>query len=290
MDLRTLRNFVTVAHEENITRAAAQLFITQPALSRQMQQLENELRVRLFERSVRHSTLTAEGRLFLRRAEEMLALMEKTREELSSTALKGTLSLGMGEFATGEWLARAVTEFLTLHPGVNCTLFEGNSTSVKELLQAGLLDFGVLLSPVDSGNLSYIKSPLREQWGVLVHVSSPLAALEGIDAPTLASEPLIVSERPEVLRELGAFLGQDLNKLSVRITGNLPYNLIACARHLKAPFLTLKKEHVIYPNLTFVPLQPALFSSCIVAFSKGPRSPLVNAFLAHLEKLSAKTA
>lgn len=77
MDLRTLRNFVTVAHEEDITRAAAQLFITQPALSRQMQHLENELRVRLFERSVRHSTLTAEGRLFLRRAEEMLASWKK---------------------------------------------------------------------------------------------------------------------------------------------------------------------------------------------------------------------
>ena len=186
MEFRTLKYFLTVAREENITRAAALLHLTQPTLSRQLMQLEEELGVTLFDRGSRaiklfrrsqhHIVLTEAGMLLRRRAQEIVELAEKTARELRpAEEVTGRISIGSGDLRSMTYLAKLLAAFHRQHPRVQYEIYSGDSDGIKERIEQGLLDMGLLLEPVDTSRYQILRLPVRESWGVLVPEDSPLA-------------------------------------------------------------------------------------------------------------------
>ena len=165
MELRTLKYFLVVAREENITKAAALLHVTQPTLSRQMMQLEEELGVQLFTRSSHNIILTEQGMLLKRRAQELVSLAEKTKQELAQQQiLNGEVAIGSGEYRSSVLLAQILAQFHKQHPQVRYEIFSGNSDDIKERIERGLLDVGFLLEPVDVSKYEFVRIPIREEW------------------------------------------------------------------------------------------------------------------------------
>ena len=285
MELRVLRYFLAVAREENITKAAALLHLTQPTLSRQLMQLEEELGVQLFHRSRYHIILTDEGMLLRRRAQELVDLADKTaREFQKDPELRGEISIGSGDLEAMSTLARLLADFQALHPQVTFQIFSGNADNTKERIEGGMLDFGLLLEPVDISKYDFIRLPVKERWGVHVREDSPLAQKEAVTAEDLASIPLILTRRGLVQKELERWFGPYAEKLQVAATGNLPYNMSQLARAGMGAFLTIQLR-CSYEGLRFIPLSPALESSTVLAWKKTEAfPPALSAFLAYVEK------
>lgn len=194
MEFRTLKYFLTVAREENITRAAALLHLTQPTLSRQLMQLEEELGVKLFRRSQHHIVLTEAGMLLRRRAQEIVELAEKTARELRpAEEITGRISIGSGDLRSMTYLAKLLAAFHRQHPRVQYEIYSGDSDGIKERIEQGLLDMGLLLEPVDTSRYQILRLPVRESWGVLVPEDSPLARREAVTPGDLADSPLILT-------------------------------------------------------------------------------------------------
>lgn len=170
MELRVLRYFLTVAREENITRAARLLHLTQPTLSRQIMQLEDELGVRLFHRGRYSITLTEEGLLLKRRAQELLSLSDKTMRELShrDETLSGEICIGCGETRNMTLLAKQMADFRRENPLVHFSIYSANADDIKERMESGSLDMGLLMEPVDIGKYEFIRMPWKEKWGALL--------------------------------------------------------------------------------------------------------------------------
>ena len=208
MEFRTLKYFLTVAREENITRAAALLHLTQPTLSRQLMQLEEELGVKLFRRSQHHIVLTEAGMLLRRRAQEIVELAEKTARELRpAEEITGRISIGSGDLRSMTYLAKLLAAFHRQHPRVQYEIYSGDSDGIKERIEQGLLDMGLLLEPVDTSRYQILRLPVRESWGVLVPEDSPLARREAVTPGDLADSPLILTTRELMRREMIRWFG-----------------------------------------------------------------------------------
>ena len=285
MELRVLRYFLAVAREENITKAAALLHLTQPTLSRQLMGLEEELGVQLFHRSRYHIILTDEGMLLRRRAQELVDLADKTaREFQKDPELRGEIAIGSGDLEAMTTLAEHLVSFQTLHPQVTFQIYSGNADNTKERIEGGMLDVGLLLEPVDISRYDFIRLPMKEQWGVHVREDAPLAQKEAVTAEDLAAVPLILTRRGLVQKELERWFGPYAGKLRVAATGNLPYNMSQLALAGMGAFLTIRLQ-CSYEGLRFIPLSPALESSTVLAWKKTETfPPALAAFLAHVEK------
>lgn len=270
MELRVLKYFLVVAREENITRAAALLHVTQPTLSRQLMQLEEELGVQLFRRSKHRIILTKEGMLLRRRAEEIVALADKTRDDLQRRGeqLSGTVAVGSGELRSSRFLTQLLTAFQRENPLVSFTIYSGNSDNIKERIERGLLDIGLLQEPVDIAKYSFVRTPGREQWGVLVREDSELASRKSVSPADLAAVPLILPEREIVQNELLNWFGPYAEGLRVTATGNLLYNLASLVRAGGSSVLTLALD-CSYEGLRFLPLSPALESNTVLVWKKA---------------------
>lgn len=180
MELRVLKYFLTVAREESITKAAEVLYITQPTLSRQIAELEEEIGTVLFVRSNRNVTLTDAGRLFRRRVEEMLELEEKIKDEFSGKeeSLSGTVSIGMAEATSANIVADVIEKFRAKFPLVKFDLYTAMADKVLEGINSGTLDIGFLLEPVNVDKYDFISLPAIESLGVLMRADDPLAKKE----------------------------------------------------------------------------------------------------------------
>lgn len=284
MELRVLRYFLTVAQEENITRAAEALHMTQPTLSRQLSQLEEELGARLFERGARRITLTDAGLLLRRRAQELLALAGKTERELAAQGapLAGEISLGCGVLESVRVLARLMGGFSALHPGVSFELFTGTADEIRERMDRGLTDVGLLLEPVSMDSYEFIRLGVRESWMAVMRPDDPLAAQESVTAADLAGRELIMPLREAVKNELASWFGELCPSLRIRYTSNISTNaailaqkgfgiLVVIAGSL--PFLDESK-------LVMRPLSPALSSTSVLAWKRGvPLSRAAESFI-----------
>ena len=195
MELRVLRYFLTVAREENITRAAELLHVSQPAVSRQLAQLEDELGVRLFSRSNHHITLTEDGLMLRRRAQEIIDLTDKTQRDFRqhTAELSGEIAIGSGELRSFSTLGAVLAEFSALHPQVRYALFSGNADHIKEKTENGTLDMGLLSMPVDLAKYDFLRFPVAEEYGVLVRADSPLTEKKLLAPKDLADMPLMAS-------------------------------------------------------------------------------------------------
>ena len=270
MEIRVIKYFLLVAREENITKAANLLHLTQPTLSRQLMQLEEELGVQLFRRSKHHIILTEEGMLLRRRAEEIVALADKTKDDLQhrEEQLTGTIAVGSGELQSSRFLTQLLTAFQEKNPLVRFAIYSGNSDNIKERIERGLLDVGLLQEPVDISKYSFVRTPCREQWGVLVRDDSELAARENVSPAELASVPLILPERESVQNELFNWFGSYAEGLHITATGNLLYNLASLVRASGGSVLTLNLD-CTYEGLRFIPLSPPLESNTVLVWKKA---------------------
>ena len=287
MELRVLKYFLMAAQEENITRAAKLLHITQPTLSRQLMQLEEELGTKLFKRGKHNIYLTEDGMLLKKRAQDIVTLAERTEREFKEQKeeLAGEIIIGCGESRAMHELAESIADFQKTYPMVQYELYTANADDVKEKLDKGLLDLGMVTEPVDISKYNFIRMKRMEEWGVLVRTDSDLAKKESATPEDLAEIPLIMVKRDLVKNELESWFGEYYAGLHVTGTYNLLNNAaIFVQKGIGAAICFEVGNH--YDNLTFVPMEPELHSGCVLIWRKNEvLSDTVKKFL---EVFSAK--
>lgn len=229
MELRVLQYFLAVAREQNISSAAESLHLSQPTLSTQLKALENELGKQLLIRGTKGSRkvlLTEEGMLLRKRAEEILELVRMTESEisLSNEVIAGDVYIGTGESDLIRIFARAAKRIQEKYPDIHYHILSGNASFVQEHLDRGLIDFGVVYSPVDTSIYSTIKIPVHDTWGVLMRRDSPLAQKDTVQPQDLLDKPLILSAQKADAWPMSNWFGQDISKLNVVATYNLVFN------------------------------------------------------------------
>lgn len=287
MELRVLKYFLAVAREENITKAAALLHLTQPTLSRQLMQLEEELGVQLFRRSRYHIELTEDGMLLRRRAQELVDLAEKTTREFTmrETELMGEIAIGAGETRSMSFLSRAMVSFRERYPKVTFRIFSATADDVKERLDTGLLDMGLLTEPVDVGRYAFCRMKERDRWGVLVRLDSPLAGLDSVTPDDLEQVPLIISGRERVQRELANWFGDRWERLQIAASFNLILNAANMVRYGVGTALSFDLNFS-FDDLRFIPLSPTMDTGTVLIWKKDlVLTPVVEAFHQHIKNV-----
>lgn len=233
MDLRVLRYFLMVAREQSFTKAARQLNITQPTLSRQLAALEEELGVRLFDRGGHSITLTNEGLLLKRRALEIIDLEDRIVSEFKggNASVEGMITIGCGEFMAVELLAGICKSYKEKYPLVRFTIHTGTADTISDMMNKGLVDVGLFLEPVDTQGLDYIRIQGSDHWVVTMRADDPLAAKEAITREDLLKLPLILPERANIRSELANWFGKDFDRLNIAFVSNLGTNVGIMAMH-----------------------------------------------------------
>ncbi len=226
MELRVLQYFLAVTREQSISGAAESLFLSQPTLSRQLKELEEELGKQLFIRGSRRVTLTEEGMILRKRAEEIMELVKKAEDEItqSDETLAGNITVGTGETDGMRFLIKAAHDLQTDYPLIQLNIISGDSTTVLEDLDKGLIDFGIIFGKVDASKYEYIELPHKDVWGVMMRRDSPLAEKSEITADDLADKPLIVSRQAFQTAVFRDFFPCGQEKLNIVATYNLLFN------------------------------------------------------------------
>ena len=270
MEIRVLNYFLAVAREENITRASESLNITQPTLSRQLHQLEEELGVELFEKENRKMILTNEGMLLKRRAQEIVSLADKTVTEVSHNEkdLNGEIAIGCGELQSVDTLSKIIVEFQKLHPKVTFNMFSGNTEDIKNQMDQGLLDIGLFLEPVNVEKYDFLRMNVEETWGLFVKDDSELAKHEVIEPKDLNNKSVILPGRDVINHELMNWLGSEGKKLNMVSSYNLIYNSAKLVQNGMGVMLCLKLD-MYYRHLTFIPLSNAPVLNSFVVWNSG---------------------
>jgi DNA-binding transcriptional LysR family regulator len=272
MEIRVLRYFLTVAREESITKAAEILHITQPTLSRQLMQLEEELRVQLFIRGKTKITLTDEGMLLRRRAEEIVDLADRTEREFieQDDLIGGEIFIGAGETHAMHVLAGIIKRFNKEYPQVKYNLYSGNADDIKERIDKGLIDIGLLTEPVNIEKYDFIRLPNKETWGVLMPKDSPLAKKEYIKPEDLTNMSIINTKRSIVQNEIENWFGAHYEKLNIIATYNLIYNAAIMVEEGLGYAICFDKLVNINDetNLCFKPFYPKLETGTVIVWKK----------------------
>ncbi len=271
MELRLLRYFLAVAREQSFTRAARYLHVTQPTLSRQLMDLEEELGQRLLNRETHTITLTPEGRLLRRRAEDILSLVDKTASDFRAMgeSIAGDIYLGGGESKAMSLLADTLAELHADYPDIRYHLYTGVAGDVLERLDKGLLDFGVLLQPIDTSGYDSLTLPVRDRWGILMPREHPLAAREAITVSDLKDTELICPRLEPSHKAVGNpyadWFGQELPHLRIVAIHTLLGNASLLVERGLGLLLTIEPPHPQGRRLCFRPLSPPVFSgTCLV--------------------------
>lgn len=293
MELRVLRYFLAVAQEGSITGAANFLNVTQPTLSRQIKELEDELGQRLLIRGSHNVSLTAEGMILKKRAEEIMDMMAKTKAELRSTdeTIYGDIYIGGGESKAMRLIAEVIKDLHAEYPHLHYHLYSGNAEDVTERLGKGLLDFGVLIQPTDLSKYSSISMPIKDVWGIIMRKDCPLAQKEAVNRQDLLEHPLICSR--QVLQqtagnnEFQEWFGADFKKLNIIATYNLLFNAALLVEQGIGYATSLEElADPMNSNLCFRPFTPKLESGLNVVWKRYQVfSPAAKVFL---EALKAK--
>lgn len=271
MEFRTLQYFLAVAREESISGAAEYLHLTQPTLSRQMQDLEKELGKPLFIRGSRKISLTESGYLLQKRAEEITALVSKTTQDIrwNGESVSGHVYIGAGETEAIHLPARAAHALQSAHPNIVLHIVSGDTPDVLSQLNRGLLDFGILFEPKDLSTYEYLEIPHTDVWGVLMREDAPLASVPQIAPSDLWDKPLILPRQHGTGSKLLRWLGKEENSLHISATYSLLYNGAILAEEGLGYALCL--DHIINTAdtpLCFRPLSPSLEVKIYIVWKK----------------------
>ena len=269
MELRVLNYFLAIAREENFTKAAQQLHITQPTLSRQIAQLEEELGVDLFVRSNHNIILTEDGMILKRRAQEILSLADKTKRDFlhEDENLEGVISIGSGEFLSTRCLTDCIAQFRRKHPLVRYEFYSGNAGNIRDQIERGLLDVGLMSEPIDIRKYEFISMPIKEEWGAFVREDSPLIDKDFIAPQDLVDIPLILPLGDFAESHIGKWFGEYISQIDVIAKGNLLYNEAMMAQSNIGAVIGIRLKSN-YDRLRFIPLNPSLKIDTALAWKK----------------------
>lgn len=292
MELRVLKYFLAVAEEKGYTPAANRLHVTQPTLSRQIAEMEQELGTTLFVRGKRGRALelTEDGELLRRRAEEIVALATRTETAFTRDRehIAGTVTIGAGETPNVRILADAAVSVKNAHPDVDFITFSGNAADVTEKLDAGLIDFGLLLGASIPRRYDSLVFPVSDVWGLLMRQDCPLAEKDTITPKDLKGIPLIASMQSSATGVLSGWLGYRASELNVVARYNLLFNASIMVKAGMGSAICL--EGIVEPNpsngLIFRPLEPALTQNMLLTWKKNaPLSRAAQAFLDEVKNI-----
>lgn len=287
MELNILQNFLVIAQTGNISKAAQILHLSQPALSRQLQALESELGVTLVKRSSRQLNLTAAGSYLVQRAQEIIAMVKKTENDLSTTAIpSGDLYIGCGETQGVQYLAQAVKIMHERYPQIHIQLLSGSGDDLRYKMKTGLLDFALLLDPTQMTNFNFITIPYTDNWGLLLHSSHPLATKQVIRPQDVNSLPAIFPRQHYNFNQLENWLGHPISSQMIIGTYNLLFNAALLVQENVGVAYCLNNliETMAIHDLVFRPLQPVLATkSNFVWLKDRPLSTAAECFL-HIVK------
>lgn len=273
MELRVLRYFLAVARERSMTRAAVALHITQPTLSRQIMELEEELGTRLFERDKKPMRLTEAGMRFCQRAEEIVSLSERTVKEFASrqSDISGDIVLGCAESRGISIIAEVMRRIHRHHPRIRLVMQTANATLITEQLEHGVIDFGFILAPADISRFDHLRLPHTDTWGVLLRRDHPLANSSDVTPQQVAALPLIIPSRPPVASFLSGWLGRDIHECDLIGRFNLSYNASKFVEAGLGASITLGglTDTSDTSPLCFIPFRPALLSPCYLVWKKA---------------------
>lgn len=293
MELRVLRYFLAVAREGNITAAANFLHLSQPTLSRQIKDLEEELGNPLLIRKSHRVALTPEGMLFRKRAEEIIAMVDKTEAEFTSlvNTISGDIYIGGGETQAVRRIAEIAKDLREAYPDIHYHLYSGNEEDVTERLDKGLLDFGILIQPANILKYDFISLPAKDIWGVIMRKDSPLAKKKCIKKEDLIDVPLICSRQAisphQTGNEFSDWFGRDFDKLNIVTTFNLVYNAAIMVEAGIGYAITIDKlANTSHESpLCFRPLFPTLEAGLNIVWKKYQVfSPAAELFLDKLRE------
>lgn len=291
MENRVLKYFLVVAREQNITKAAEILHISQPALSRQLMQLEEELGVKLFVRGKRNITLTEEGLYLRQKAREIVDLTEKTEREFATglTSLNGVISIGMGETQASSFIADAIREFGREYPNVRFEIIANNADFTREQLEKGLIDVGILLEPVDLSKYDFIRLPVKDIWGVLLPSKCPLCEKSFVTAEDLKDSKIFMSNRALNQSLIASWFGDYFDEKNLYLTVNLLYNAAMLVSKGMGCAITLDGAAQLYnhPELNFRPLSPEIGQTSVFIWKK--HQILSNCVLKFIEYIKCKS-
>lgn len=288
MEIRTLRYFLAVAREENMTRAAETLHVTQPALSKQLKSLEEELGKKLFTRHSFSIKLTDEGILLRNRAEDLVSMADKIEKEFISLddITGGDLFFGLAESYQISYLAREISEFKKRYPGLKYHITSGDTEQVAEKLDKGLLDFTVLAETPDSSKYESIEFPEADVWGAIMPADDRLAKKKAITVDDLIGLPLFCSEQ-SWKNDLPLWAKERMNELHLEGSFRLSYNGSIFAKEHLGYLLTFNKliDTSAESGLVFRPLSPRLETKLYLVWKKYQTfSPIAEKFLSHVKQ------
>lgn len=284
MELRTLRYFLATAEAESITRAADVLHVTQPTLSRQIMELEKELGATLIQRSKNGLSLTADGLLFRQRAQEIVDLANRLEDNYISRGddVAGTVLIGSTEAVGCRIFAGLITRFSQKYPNVQFHLYNEMADNIKERLDKGLIDIGLLLDPVDTGKYDYMRFSQKETWGILLREDHPLAEKAVLTPEDLVSQPLILPLRRHARESLLSWLGQEEQDLHIPLSYTLLSNTVLLVKEGMGLAFCLDGALSIHsePGLRFIPISPQRSTNCVLIWKKNNLfSPATSRFL-----------
>lgn len=296
MEIRVLRYFLAVAREESITAAANFLHLTQPTLSRQIHDLEEELGQKLLIRKSHRIALTPEGMLLRKRAEEILSMVDKTESEFHSleTTISGDVYIGSGETQAVRQIAGIIQRLQQDYPAIHYHMHSGNAQDITDRLDNGLLDFGLLIQPADITKYDSLVLPAKDVWGVIMRKDSPLAAKPFVQKEDLRTVPLLCSRQAILSQRHGnafaSWFGSEFEKLNIVCTYNLIYNAAIMVEEGIGYAVTLDNLANTSANsaLCFRPLSPKLESGLNMVWKKYQVfSPAAEIFLQRLQEAFA---
>ena len=293
MELRTLRYFLAAAQEENMTRASEILHVTQPTLSRQIMDLERELGVTLMLRGKNGLTLTDDGRFFRQRAQEIVELTDRLEKDIAvqKKDISGMVVIGASEVGGSQTLAKLIKEFSEKYSAVQFTLYNETVDNIKDRLDKGLVDIGLLLEPADVTKYDYVRLDRQDTWGLLMRDDHPLADKESLTVEDVASCPLLLPLRENIRAEILHWLGREENELRIPLFYTLLSNAaLMVAEGLGCAFcmdgaLAIRSD----PILRFIPLEPRHMTHSVLVWKKNKLfSPAASLFIQEINMLRAK--
>ncbi|MBO0431521.1 LysR family transcriptional regulator [Enterococcus sp. DIV0660C] len=284
MEIRLLRYFWTVAQEGNISRAAKLLNITQPTLSRQIRELEEQVGMPLFHREKNQLFLLPEGIFLKERAAEILQLNDKLEQDFSNKRkkqLQGTIVIGCVEADNSDTMAMMLEEMVSDYPDVRFNIVTGTSDDISDRLEKGLLDLVVLLDPITLNDVNVLKLPREERWGFLVSNELFIAKKDKLTPKDIIGFPLLCSNRIEVQKLLTSWSGKPLDQLNIIGNFNLIFNIFSLVENKVGAALTIEgavsKRQL--KNSTFIPMEPEVKTNCMLVWKERIQTPVVQEFI-----------
>ena len=269
MNTSLLRYFLVVAEEKSITRAAEVLHLTQPTLSRQIKQLENEIGTLLFHRCKRKLFLTEKGKLFCKRAEEILALLNRTKREMreDSGEISGEISIGCNETSGMAGLPSFIARFRVKHPRITFSIMNGSNDEIAWKLAHGKIAFGLLTEPVNVSNFEYVRCPEKEEWGILVKKDSVFVHMDHVTSNQLVNVPMITPQDDVVNNELIRWEGKYASEMQLIAHYHQLSSGLSLLRKTDG-VIVCSKPGIAYDELVFVSFEPPFMLSSLLAWKE----------------------